>query len=270
MEKWRRSERMVLLTKELLDRPNYLFPLGDFSERYQAAKSSISEDLAIIKDTLQQTGQGDLVTVAGVAGGVKFLPYENVDREEAIIRQLAQKLSDPSRILPGGFIYMLDVIYDPYMLSQIGKIFARRFAHCQPDYIVTVETKGIPMGAMTAQAFDVPLVIIRNDSRVTEGSAVSINYVSGSSHKISTMTLARRAIKPGSKVIIIDDFMKAGGTAKGMVELMHEFKAEVQGIGVLISTAEPEEKLVGEYLSLLELVEVDQAAGVINIHSTLR
>lgn len=258
MEKWRRSERLILLTKELLDQPHHLFSLGEFSERYQAAKSSISEDLTIIKDTLQKTGQGDLISVAGVSGGVKYLPYASIAREKALIAQLVEKLTDPSRILPGGFIYMLDVIYDPAIITEVGKIFARHFAHTQPDYIVTVETKGIPMGAMTARAFNVPLVIIRNDNRVTEGSAMSINYVSGSSHKISTMTLARRAIKTGTKVIIIDDFMKAGGTAKGMVELMHEFKVDVLGIGVLISTAQPEKKLVDEYISLLELVDLDQ------------
>ena len=111
---------------------------------------------------------------------------------------------------------------------------------------------------MTAKAFNVPLVIIRDDSKVTEGSAVSINYVSGSTKKIGTMSLARRALPAEAKVIIIDDFMKAGGTAKGMMEMMKEFKAEVLGMGVLVDTKEPENKLVDDYLGLLELIELDE------------
>lgn len=162
---------------------------------------------------------------------------------------------------------MLDLIYDPHLLYQLGQIFVRRFAGCQPDYIVTVETKGIPMATMTALAFNVPLVVIRNNNKVTEGSAVSINYVSGSSKKISTMSLARRAIHSGSRVILIDDFMKAGGTAAGMMELMDEFGAKVEGIGVLISTAEPKKKVVDDYLSLLELVAIDADSGIIDIRS---
>jgi len=258
VEKWRRSERMVLMTKMLLENPHQLFTLGYFADLFQSAKSSISEDLGIIKDTLQTTGQGSLETISGAAGGVKYLPYNSTTIEKEFLDELSKMLSDSERILPGGYLYMTDIIYNPSIVAKIGAIFAHLFIGKEPDYIVTVETKGIPLAFMTAKAFNVPLVIIRDDSRVTEGSAVSINYVSGSTRKIGTMSLARRALQPGAKVIIIDDFMKAGGTAKGMMDLMKEFKAEVLGMGVLVDTKEPENKLVENYLGLLELVELDE------------
>ncbi len=50
--------------------------------------------------------------------------------------------------------------------------------------------------------------------------------------------------------------MKAGGTARGLVDLMGEFEAEVVGVGVLIETAVPEEKLVDDYTSLVVLEAV--------------
>ena len=49
----------------------------------------------------------------------------------------------------------------------------------------------------------------RRENKVTEGSTVSINYVSGSTNRIQNMSLPKRAIKSGSKCIFIDDFMKA-------------------------------------------------------------
>jgi purine operon repressor len=67
------------------------------------------------------------------------------------------------------------------------------------------------------------------------------------------MSLPRKAIKPNSKVILIDDFMRGGGTIKGMVDLMNEFGAQVIGTGVFISTIEPEQKMVKDYISLIEL-----------------
>lgn len=258
MEKWRRSERMVAMTKFLLENPRQLFTLGYFSELFQSAKSSISEDLTIIKETLQDMGEGTLETIAGAAGGVKYIPVSNEKKEKEFLDDLAQRLSDPQRLLPGGYLYMTDIIYDPSVIAKLGNIFFTRFIDQEPDYIVTVETKGIPLALMTAKAFNKPLVIIRADSKVTEGSALSINYVSGSTKKIGTMSLARRALATNSKVIIIDDFMKAGGTARGMVDLMKEFKAQVLGIGVLVDTLEPEEKLIENYLGLLELVELDE------------
>lgn len=254
----RRSERMVLITKMLLEHPQELFTLGYFADFFHSAKSSISEDLSIIKETLQSSGQGDLETVSGAAGGVRFLPYNSFEKEENFLNELAVLLSNSERILPGGYLYMTDIIFNPTIAAKIGAIFAHRFKGKEPDYIVTVETKGIPLALMTAKAFNVPLVIIRDDSKVTEGSALSINYVSGSTKKIGTMSLARRALPPGAKVIIIDDFMKAGGTAKGMTDLMKEFKAEVLGMGVLMDTKEPQDKLVESYLGLLELVELDE------------
>jgi purine operon repressor len=74
-----------------------------------------------------------------------------------------------------------------------------------------------------------------------------MNYVSGSTGKIQTMYVSKRALKEGSNVLIIDDFMRAGGTAKGMVDLMKEFNANVQGIGVMIATKAPKQKLVNDY-----------------------
>ena len=71
------------------------------------------------------------------------------------------------------------------------------------------------------------------------------------------MSLSRRALSPGMKVVIVDDFMKAGGSARGLVDLVAEFGAEVAGIGVLVETAEPRQKLVAEYLSLAVLEGVD-------------
>lgn len=258
MEKWRRSERIVVMTKKLLENPYKVFTLGFFADKFNAAKSSISEDLVIVKESLKRVGEGDLETITGAAGGVKFLPFMSEEKENNFLDDLAHKLSDSNRILPGGYIYMTDLIYDPAILQKLGTIFVNHFQGTHPDYIVTVETKGIPLALMTARAFNVPLVIIRSDSRVTEGSAMSINYVSGSSKKIGSMSLARRALPSHSKVIIIDDFMKAGGTARGVMDLMHEFKAEVLGMAVLVYTKEPERKLVDNYMGLLELEFLDE------------
>lgn len=258
MEKMRRSERIILLTRELIENPHKSFPLTYFAELFHAAKSSISEDLSIIKEALRMSGAGLVETQVGAAGGVRFMPLMAKGEREQFANHLCQRLSGSERIVPGGFIYLTDIIFDPQVGQKIGRIFTSLFAEANPDYILTIETKGIPLALLTARAFGVPLVIIRDESKVSEGSSVSINYVSGSTRRIQTMALSRRALPRGSRVLIIDDFMKAGGTAKGMLDLMAEFEAEVLGTGVLISTAEPQQKLVDNYISLLELAHFDE------------
>lgn len=257
MRKVRRSERLVDMTRYMLEKPQQLISLNFFAERYGTAKSSISEDLQIINDVFKQQTIGELRTLPGAAGGVKYIPY--IARQKALswIEEMITSLEDPGRILPGGYIYMTDILHQPLMVNRVGKIISTLFAHEQPDYVLTVETKGIPLAYATSQYLNVPFVIARRDSRVTEGSVVSINYVSGSSKRIQTMSLSRRGLQEHSRVLIVDDFMKAGGTVRGMMELLKEFHAEVVGVCVLMESEPTNERLVDDVVSLIRIKEVN-------------
>jgi purine operon repressor len=257
MKKMRRSARLVDMTQYLLTHPHTLIPLTLFSEQYGSAKSSISEDLSIIKDAFESEGVGLLKTVAGAAGGVKYIPMTKQEQAEQFMGELIQYLEKPERLLPGGYLYMSDVLGNPQTLEKIGKLFATAFVDQEIDVVMTVETKGIPLAYATARFLNVPVVIVRRDNKVTEGSVVSINYVSGSSKRIQTMSLARRALAEQSRVLVVDDFMKAGGTVRGMIDLLQEFQATVVGCGVLVEAADVTERLVDDYVSLAKLQDVD-------------
>lgn len=259
LKKLKRSARLVEMTQHLLARPHTLISLTSFAERYQSAKSSISEDLAIIKDVFESEGIGELHTFAGAAGGVRYIPKVRRERARERILDICSQLEQPDRLLPGGYLYMTDLLGQPALLHEIGLMFATAFAERELDVIVTVETKGIPLAYAAAHHLNLPVVIARRDQKVTEGSAVSINYVSGSSKRIQTMSLARRALKEGSRALIIDDFMKVGGTIQGMIDLLREFRAVVGGVGVFVESGEvrPEDRLLRDYVSLARLAEVD-------------
>lgn len=265
MHKFQRNQRVAAIMKLLTDFPGKLFNLGTFTEMFGSAKSSVSEDIDIVQDVLDIFGMGSIETVAGASGGVRYLPSVSADRENNIINLLCAELSKKERILSGGYIYMLDIIYDPVKVSDIACVFAQHFISSQVDYVITVETKGIPLAFMTARYLNVPLVIVRHYNEATDGASVNINYISGSSKKIQTMVLSLKALKRNSKLLFIDDFMKGGGTAKGIIELAKEFECQVTGIGVLIETSEPEKKLVDNYFSLLTLSGVNEEDGIVDI-----
>jgi len=256
--KWKRSERLVDMTHYLLDHPHKLIPLTYFSDLYQSAKSSISEDLGIVKETFEQKGIGLLATVPGAAGGVKYIPKLQEPEIRGIMQELISELSHSDRLLPGGYLYMTDVLGNPDMMNRVGKVFATAFAHQKIDVIMTVATKGIPIAHAIARHLNVPVVIVRRDSKVTEGSTVSINYVSGSSRRIQTMVLSKRSMKSGQRVLITDDFMKVGGTMNGMKNLLEEFECTLAGVAVLVEAVHKDEQLVEKYLSLVKLREVSE------------
>ncbi len=253
MEKIRRNERMSAMLKILSDNPNQIFTLSHFCELFGAAKSTMSEDIDILREVTAAFGLGELETVTGAAGGVRY--RGTVSRQDAreYIEGLCGNLSGTDRVLPGGFLYYSDVLSSPEITGYMGRILATAYFDTAPDFVLTMETKGIPVALTTAHALGVPLVIARHNSRVYEGSAVNINYVSGSSGTIQTMSLARRAVREGTRALIVDDFLKGGGTAKGMVDLMHEFSVSVVGMAFVMATASPEKKRITGAKSLMTL-----------------
>ena len=259
MSQAKRVERIAALAKYLSEQPTRLVPFARFCEEFSVAKSTLSEDVQIVRESFSLFELGEVQTVSGAAGGVRFIPGHAPEKVSRFLNRLANSLSEPERILSGGYIYMSDILFDPAVAMLLGEIISQKIGFAKrPDFIMTVETKGIPLALMTARAFGVPLVTARRDSRVTEGSSVSINYLSGSNHRIQAMSLPRRALPQGAGVIIVDDFMKAGGTAKGMIDLAHEVGARVLGTCVLMATREPEIKMVRDYTSLLLLNRVDE------------
>lgn len=261
----KRSERLVDMVKYLLARPHTLIALPFFADRYGASKSSISEDLAILRQTLANDQNGILETVAGAAGGVRYIPFVGKKEATNYLHDLADRIEDPDRILPGNFVYLSDILGSPQDLQQIGQLIATKYAYSNVDYVMTIETKGIAIAQAVSRFLNVPFVMVRRRPKITEGSTISVNYVASSSERVEKMELAKRLLPEGSNVLIVDDFMKGGGTLTGMEELVKEFKGTVAGMCVLCETKYASQKVVDDYQSLIKITEVDRTKKLIKV-----
>lgn len=246
-----RTERVGAIIKILTETPNKIYTLAYFCNLFNAAKSSISEDIKAANEALAFTCSGYLETVAGSKGGVKFVPDISDDAVCELQKEFCGKLADPDRLLGGNFLFTSDLFYDSQLIQKIALVFARKFRNCGADYVATVETKGIPLAARVAHLMNIPLVVVRREAKISEGSTVSINYFSGSYDRIQRMSLSKRAVKPGAKVLVIDDFMRGGGSVVGISEIIGEFGGSVVGVGVAIAAMKPEEKKIKDYTCLV-------------------
>ena len=165
---------------------------------------------------------------------------------------------------------MADILYAPQQLRRIGEILAAEFLSTRPDFVITVESRGTPVAVMTAFALGCPVVAASKGGKITDGPSVGINYVTSSSNQIQIMSLPKRAIKHGSRGLIIDDFMKGGGTARGLIQLLKEFNVDIAGIGVVIATREPQSKMVDNFTSLMVLEEVNEQENRIKLSPSTR
>ena len=258
----KRTERACIITQILTEHPNMDYSLGYFAERFECAKSSISEDLKIVRNAIETAGLGYIETTSGSKGGVRYVPY--ITKEEAAIglEKMKTMLQDPSRNVGGGYIYTTDLLFDPEIAQVCAAQFAKHFAASEADLVVTIETRGIGVAMLTARLLNIPLVVIRREARVSEGSTISFNYYSGSSDRIQKMSLAKRAIKPGSKAIIIDDFMRKGGTLKGIEDMLSEFDTKAVGFGAVIVTQGVEDKKIGNFFPIIILTDTEDGYSV--------
>ena len=246
----KRAQRACVISQILIENPNKDFSLGYFAERLGCAKSSISEDLQLVRASAEEVGLGYIETTSGAKGGVRYVPYINTETcREGLIR-FAEDLARPERVLGSGFLYTTDLMSDPEFVTLAARIFAKHFASAEADVVVTVETKGIGVAMMTARFLNVPLVVIRREAKVSEGSMISINYFSGSADRIQKMSLSKRALKHGARAIIIDDFMRGGGSIKGMEDMLSEFEAKTAGVGVIIAAGKNDQKKIGSYFPI--------------------
>ena len=261
MDKFKRNERLAVMTQVLTAAPNKIFTLSHFCEMFGAAKSTISEDAAILAETMNQFQLGTVETVTGAAGGMRYRPMTQEGEGRRFMENICDMMRAPSRVLPGGYLYFSDILSDPDLVAGMGRLFAAEYYDRGIDFVLTMETKGIPVALMTASALHVPLIIARHTSKVYEGSAVNISYVSGKG-VIETMSLSRRAVKEGGTALIVDDFMRGGGTARGMLSMLSEFNVKCAGMCFVLSMEKPAQRLVEGEKALMLLGDVKDGQPV--------
>ena len=255
MDKIKRNERLAVMAQVLTASPNRIFTLSYFCDLFSTAKSTVSEDVAILQETMKQFRLGRLETVTGAAGGVRYRRIGMGSASREFVEGICERLREPERQLPGGYLYFSDILSDPELVQGMGTLIAGQYYDASVDFVLTMETKGIPVALMTASALRVPLIVARHATKVYEGSAVNISYVSGSGN-IETMALSRRAAKEGQRALIVDDFMRGGGTARGMVELMKEFSVTVAGICFVLALEHPKKRVIEGEKSLMLLSDM--------------
>jgi purine operon repressor len=69
-------------------------------------------------------------------------------------------------------------------------------------------------------------------------------------------------------VLIVDDFMRGGSTASGMLLVAREFNAAVVGVGIFISSVEPKKKALSDFSSLLDL-SVDNGVPQLSVSNEI-
>lgn len=101
----------------------------------------------------------------------------------------------------------------------------------QIDLVAGIEARGFIFGAAVAHALGVGLLLIRKDGKLP-GATVAVDYALEYGH--DRIAMHADAFVPGARILLVDDLIATGGTARAAIRLMRQAGAEVVGASFVI------------------------------------
>jgi len=124
---------------------------------------------------------------------------------------------------------------DPVMMQLIGKEFAARFKDAGITKIITIEASGIAPAIMAGLELGMPVIFARKYQSLTlKDDLYRSKVFSFTKQTESTIAISNKHISSADKALVIDDFLANGQAALGLIDLIHQAKAEVVGVGIVI------------------------------------
>ena len=124
---------------------------------------------------------------------------------------------------------------DIALFDQIGKEFKRRFAKEKINKIVTIEASGIGIACIVARHFNVPVVFAKKSKSINIEGEMYVAEVESFTHKCKNQVIvSKKFLNPKDHVLIIDDFLANGCALQGLISIVNEAGASVEGIGIVI------------------------------------
>ena len=124
---------------------------------------------------------------------------------------------------------------DVALMNEIGKEFHRRFEGKPINKILTIEASGIAIAYAVAQQFQVPLLFAKKSKSINIAGDTYVAEVESFTHKNrNTVVVSKQFLNENDRVLIIDDFLANGCALQGLISIVDQAGASVEGIGIAV------------------------------------
>ena len=121
------------------------------------------------------------------------------------------------------------------LLNEIGKEFKRIFSDVPVNKILTVEASGIAIAAIVAQYFDAPVVFAKKTQSINiDGSVYSTKIESFTHKRVYDVIVSKKYLSAEDNILVVDDFLANGCAVDGLIDIINESGATLQGVGIII------------------------------------
>lgn len=151
---------------------------------------------------------------------------------------LKQRILNDGTVKPGNVLKVdsfLNHQMDIQLINEIGKEFRRRFPGDTITKILTIEASGIGIACIAAQYFNVPVVFAKKAQSINiDGDVYHTTVESFTHRKIYDVILSKKFLSAEDHVLVIDDFLANGCALMGLLNIIRESGATLEGAGIVI------------------------------------
>jgi adenine phosphoribosyltransferase len=149
------------------------------------------------------------------------------------IAQIKELIRDVPDFPEPGIVFkdITPVLADPMAFSTITDLIVVHFGRGNVDKVVGIEARGFILASPVAYHFNAGFVPIRKQGKLpweTFDEEYALEYGT------ATIEVHRDAVQAGERVLIVDDVLATGGTAKAAASLVERIGGKVCGIACLI------------------------------------
>ena len=180
---------------------------------------------------------------------------------------LQERIRREGRVLPGNIVKVdgfLNHRVDTRLLEDIADEFAKYFDTSKITVVLTAEASGIALATICAQKYGVPMLFAKKaksdniESGLYQSEVFSYTY-----KKKVTLLVSQEWLGADDHVLIIDDFMANGQAVNGLIDIITQAGASVEGIGIVVEKGfQPGgKKLRDAGIPLYSLAIIEKADG---------
>lgn len=150
---------------------------------------------------------------------------------------LKEKISEHPNFPKKGVLFrdFSPILKDPSALSFIADEFAKHFHPKNIDVFAGIESRGFILACILASRYNKGMIMIRKEGKLP-GKTRKLSYKI--EYGQDTIEIQKDIIKEGQRILICDDLLATGGTAKASAKLIENIGGVVSGFAFIIELTE--------------------------------
>lgn len=153
------------------------------------------------------------------------------------MKALKDRILEDGKCFSGGILKVDNFInhqMDPALMLEMAEELARRFSSHKINKVMTIEASGIAPAIMVGAILNVPVLFAKKSKPSTMQNMLVSEVYSFTKNRTYTVCVSSDYLTKDDRVLFIDDFLANGNAAKGILDLVNQAGATLEGMGFLI------------------------------------